>query len=105
MEDVSLPFHNSLFQPFCFLDFHPHEFLFPSLSLSLSLSGSNSFFHNTLFSFRQASVGAKKGIKGGPKYVNVSWKFGDRYKGRVFGISRTTVEKGAQKWRQRGSVL
>ena len=71
MEDMSLPFYSSLFLSFCFLDFHPHEFLYPSLS------GPISFFHNTLFKFRQASVGAKKGIKGGLMYVNVNWKFGD----------------------------
>ena len=93
-------FHSSLFHSFCFLHFHPHEFLFPFLS------GSISFFHNTLFTFRQASVGAKKGIKGGLMYVNVNWKFGDPIQRRgSFGISRTIVEKGAQKWRQRDAVL
>jgi len=71
MEDMSLLFHNNLFHFFCFLDFHPHEFLFPSLSSSISV------FHNTLFSFRRAGVGAKKGIKGGLMYVNVNCKFGD----------------------------
>jgi hypothetical protein len=76
MEDVSVPFHSSLFHSFysfCFPDFHPHAFLYPSLS------GSISFFHNTLFTFRfrQASVGAKKGSKQGLIYVNVNRKIGD----------------------------
>jgi hypothetical protein len=72
MEDMSLPVSIAVsFHSFRFLDFHPHEFLF------LSLSGFIYFFHNTLFTSRQASVGAKKGITVGLMYVNVNWKFGD----------------------------
>jgi hypothetical protein len=96
IEDVSLPFYSSLFHSlysFCFLHFHPHEFLYSSLS------GSISFFHNTLFTsrFRQAIVGAKKDIKEGPIYVNVNWKIGEPIQRKGLWNFSNNCRKGSTK--------